>query len=184
MGVAPEVETAFREVVKQHVDSPLRSHGFRRVGKSWLMKRDSEVIPMVSLQELSRREEAVEFVLDWGVFSSDFCRVAFATADLKPSILRCPFVARLVPAPEFGDQWWEVGQERAWLVNANGTRGTTDFSEVHAGIRDFALVGADVLTVSDVLQLMRSLVDRGDARENFTPTGKALDVLERVCGVR
>lgn len=177
-------DTTFREVVKQHVDGPLLGYGFRRSGRDWLLSGDGGLTPMVNLQELSRREDAIDFVLDWGIFSDDFCRLAFSTADVKPSILRCPFVVRLVLAPNLSDQWWEVGKERAWLVNADGTRRATDFSEVYDGLCEFVRIAAEVDSTSNLLRLMRSLVDRGDARVNFTPAGNAFQLLERLRDVR
>lgn len=95
-----------------------------------------------------------------------------------------PFVVRLVLAPRFSDQWWEVGKDRAWLVNADGTRRATDFSEVYDGLRDFVRTAKEVDSTSDLLRLMRSLATRGDARVNFAPAGNAFHLLERLSDVR
>lgn len=59
-------------------------------------------------------------------------------------------------------------------------RRATDFTELHAGVCDFVRVASAVHTSSDLLRLMRSLVDRGDARATFTPTGNAFDFLEQL----
>lgn len=181
MGPVPEVQQAYREVVERHVDAPLRTAGFRRRGKAWYLETEaSSLVPIVSLHELSRREEAIEFVLDWGVFSSAFCQSAFAEVGGKPSILVCPFSARLVPASGFGDQWWEVARREAWLVGADGSRRTTDFAEISAGVSRLLHLVSEIVTPSDLLRLMRSLVDRGEARATFTPRGSALLVLEQI----
>lgn len=180
MAAAPEVERAFRQTIDKYIDGPLRASGFRRRGKSWYLHRDSELVSIVNLQELSRSEEALEFVMDWGIFSTEFCRAAFDKPKAQPSILLCPFIARLVPAPSFGDQWWEVTRRGSWLVGADGSHRATDFAEITAGLDRLLHLVSEVRTLADLQSLMRSLVDRGEARATFTLSGNALLVLERL----
>lgn len=180
MAVSADVQRAFERVVQDHVDAPLRAAGFRRRGKAWHLDSRASPVPIVSLQELSRHENSVEFVLNWGIFSSEFYSYAFPGPMSKPSISASPFSARLAPAPKFGDQWWRVARRGAWLIGVDGSSRPTDFSEIDAGISHFLRQISEIHTLSDLARLARALVDSGIASETFTARGRAIDVLSEV----
>jgi hypothetical protein len=133
--------------------------------------------PVLSLQELVRKRESIAFTVDWGVFNPDFCLMAFGRVPSSPTVSFSPFIARLVPGPQFVDQWWELDSEGAWTASADGTRNWTDFAEMDAGIEKFLRLTSNSVSLADVVLLGSRLVSEGVAVETFTPNGRALDIL-------
>ena len=166
-----------QEVIRDHVDRPLRAVGFRRRGNEWHRDKDPSLVPIVRHSRLSRDYNSVEFVLDWSIFSSKFCRRAFAALTCEPSFHTSPFAARLVPAGPMGDQWWRLSATKAWVMHSDGTETSTDFSEIDAGISRFLRRVSEIHTLSDLRMLTEMLLDRAEASETFTLHGSVLELL-------
>lgn len=177
--MAESARDVYREVIKVHVDAPLRRAQFVGRRHAWTREIAREVVPIVAAQQLLNRSDRVEFAVNWGVYNDRFAERAFGDPG-RPSIQRCPFVVRVVVAPNFGDQWWAVERDRCWFVNADGSSAPTDFAELDAGLSGVIATVSALTNLQDVVDLGREIVSRGDGRAALVPGHSALDLLEEI----